>query len=238
MGSTIIHTILTVDTDPEARATISLTLQQDGHEIIEAKDAKSALQLARERRPDVIILNFSFADMSGFELCGRLRSMPLVSHTPILLMSRHQGAHIAAQALDSGADDYLRKPFIARELKARVRALLRRQQSSYSNERPVLRLDARSNTVWVDNRSVTLTPTEFSLLDFLCARRTEHHTAHTLLEQVWNYPPGDGDAALVRNHIRNLRRKIEENPDRPDIIVSLHGRGYSVNAHIMSHAQV
>jgi DNA-binding response OmpR family regulator len=236
MGSIITYTILTVDADPEMRATISHALEQEGHQIIEAKDANSALQLARERRPDVIILNFAFTDMNGFELCGRLRSLPLVNTTPILLMSRHQGAHYAAQALDSGADDYLRKPFATRELKARVRALLRRTQTYHTNGRPVLRLDARSNTVWIDDRTISLTPTEFGLLSHLCTESDEHHTAHSLLEQVWNYPPGDGDTALVRNHIRNLRRKIEENPNQPDIIISLHGRGYSVNAHILTGA--
>jgi two-component system response regulator MtrA len=238
MGSIITHTILTVDADPEARATISHALQQEGHHIIEAQDAADALQLARERRPDVIILNFSFTDMTGFELCGRLRALPLVNTTPILLMSRHQGAHYAAQALDSGADDYLRKPFATRELKARVRALLRRAQSYHTNGLPILRLDARSNTAWVNDRAVSLTPTEFSLLSHLCSERDEHHTAYSLLEHVWSYPPGDGDTALVRNHIRNLRRKIEENPNQPEIIISLHGRGYSVNAHIMTGATV
>jgi two-component system response regulator MtrA len=236
MGSISSHTILTVEADSEAHASISLALQKEGHEIIEARDAHSALQLAREFRPDVIILNVTLSDMNGLELCGRLRALPFVNHTPILLVSRHQSAHYAAQALDNGADDYLRKPFATRELTARVRALLRRAEASHANGQPRLRLDAESHTVWLDNRAIPLTPTEFALLEHLCTHQDDHHTPHRLLEQVWNYPPGGGDTALVRNHIRNLRRKLEANPRQPEIIVSLHGRGYSVNANIVGLA--
>jgi two-component system OmpR family response regulator len=227
-------TVLAVDDDSEVRATIGRALKTDGHCVLEAEDAQEALRLAQEYRPDLIILDIMLADMSGFDLCSHLRSMPFVNRTPILFLSVHQSAQYVARALDCGGDDYLRKPFAARELKARVRALLRRSASGHNDNLPVLRLHPESHSVFVNEQHIVLTPTEYVLLDHLCHHQTDHHTSNSLLETLWHYPPGDGDTALIRNHIRNLRRKIEEHPNRPAIIVSLHGRGYTIKAHIVS----
>jgi DNA-binding response OmpR family regulator len=226
-------TILAVDNDSNMRAAICGALKREGHHVIEAEDAQTALQLAREWRPDIIILDSALADMSGFELCTHLRAMPFVDRTPILFVSENLNAQSAAQALDSGADDYLRKPFATRELNARVRALLRRSPGCKDPSPPTLRIDPDHQEVWINGENIELTPTEFGLLDYLCRYPAEMHTANDLLENLWDYPPGSGDTALVRNHIRNLRRKIEVNPDYPAIIVSLHGRGYTTNAHVV-----
>ena len=222
--------ILTVDSDSVVRESIGRALQHDGHKVIEAADGQTAVKLAREYRPDVIIVDVTLSDMNGLELCTHLRSMPYINHTPILFVSAHHGAQYAAQALDCGGDDYLRKPFATRELTARVRALLRRSSRRLKPMRAVICLDAAKKTVTVNGRRVRLTPTEFALFDYLCQHPGEHHTAQELLEKLWDYPPGGGDAALVRNHIRNLRRKIEHDPNHPHIIVSMHGRGYTVDA--------
>ncbi|NDJ75375.1 MAG: response regulator transcription factor, partial [Chloroflexi bacterium] len=165
-------------------------------------------------------------------LCAHFRKMPYIDHIPILFLSVHQGAHHVAKALDCGGDDYLRKPFAACELNARVRALLRR--GGIKTTRPTtLRLDSEACCIFVNNRRVDLTPTEFALLGHLCSRPNQHHTAASLLEALWHYPSGDGDPALVRNHIRNLRRKIEQDATHPKIIVSLHGRGYTIKAQVV-----
>ncbi len=224
--------ILTVDSDSTVRESIGQALQHEGHTVIEAADGQTAVKLAREYRPDVIILNVMLSDMDGMELCAVLRRLPYVNHTPILFVSAHHGAQFAAQALDCGGDDYLRKPFATRELTARVRALLRRSSRRLTATQAVLRLDHLTKRVIVDGRVVQLTPTEFSLLAYLCNHLGELHTAQDLLERLWGYPAGGGDTALVRNHIRNLRRKMERDPDHPAIIVSLHGRGYTLNARI------
>lgn len=223
--------ILVVDDDPDVRSTISRTLGRDGYHLIEAEDGAHTLRLAQQHRPDLIILDISLSDTTGYDLCRQLRTMPFVNHTPVLFLSVHQSAQHVAKALDSGGDDYLRKPFVPRELSARVRALLRRARSA-SGGQNVVRLDPNSNSVYLDDRHIILTPTEYGLLEYLCNHQGEHHTANDLLEKLWNYPPGGGDTALVRNHIRNLRRKIEHDADHPAIIVSLHGRGYAVDAEI------
>jgi two-component system KDP operon response regulator KdpE len=227
-------TILAVENDSNRRATLCSELQREGHHIIEAEDAQTALQLARVHRPDIIILALGLSDMSGFELCTRLRRLPFVDCTPILFVSDNTNAMSAAEALECGADDYLRTPFATRELNARVRALLRRSPGrSHIGPTTTVYIDPAHQTAWTNRRDIELTPTEFGLLDYLCKRASDLHTANDLLEKLWNYPPGGGDTALVRNHIRNLRRKIEDNPDYPEIIVSLHGRGYTVNAPVV-----
>ena len=230
--SSIPPTILAVESNPSLRASICSELRREGLHVIEAENAQAALQLARVHRPDVIIMALMLSDMSGVDLCSRLRTLPFVDRTPILFVSENANAMSAAEALECGADDYLRVPFAMRELNARVRALLRRVPRRNQAGPTTVYIDSDHQTVWINNRDIELTPTEFSLLDYLCQRASDLHTASDLLEKLWNYPPGDGDTALVRNHIRNLRRKVEINSDYPEIIVSLHGRGYTVNARI------
>lgn len=229
------NTILAVDDDLDVLATIERVLSREGHSVIEADTAATALRLAQEHRPDVIILDVTLTDTTGFELCSQLRTLPFVDQTPILFLSVHQSPQYVAKALDCGGDDYLRKPFATRELKARVRALLRRSTKRVVNHVPHLDLYAGNFSVAVDNRRVVLTPTEFLLLEFLCRDQSTYHTSGALLEGVWQYPEGDGDTALVRNHIRNLRCKLEQDPAHPKIVVSLHGRGYTVQANVSYH---
>ena len=232
------QTILAVDDDADARGTIGRALKREGHIVVEATDAQSALRLAREYRPDLIVLDIGLPDMSGFDLCGRLRTLPFITDVPILFLSCYQGANHVAQALEAGGDDYMRKPFAAQEFSARVRALLRRSPARQDTRHPTLLLNSVNYSVRVNERQIELTPTEFGLLDFLCSDPADYHSANQLLEKLWQYPAGGGDTALVRNHIRNLRRKIEIDPDHPSIIISLHGRGYTVQADVVETPQV
>jgi len=224
---------LIVDSNAETRSKVKAVLVLDGYTVVEAEGGHAALKLVVEERPGLIILETRLSDMSGYELCARLRRTPAAEHTPILFVGSDHGAKYVARALDSGGDDYVRRPFAARELSARLRALLRRAGDSQPSGVYSLCLEPETQRVSIDDRQVELTPTEFQLLEHLCHRPSQRHTASTLLQELWNYPPGTGDTALVRNHIRNLRRKIEVDPARPAIIVSYHGRGYMINARVV-----
>ncbi len=228
-------TLLIAEYNDDIRAAMCQTLHDNGYSTLTTDNAHSALELARESRPDVIVLDIDLPDMNGFELCPRIRALPYVTDTPILFMGTRDDAEYIARALDCGGDDYLSKPFVMSELSARVRALVRRTvRRRHFQQQATLRLNKEDLSVMIDGRRIALTPTEFNLLGHLCDNPTEHHTADSLLETLWQYPPGGGDTALVRNHIRNLRRKIEEDPDYPNIIVSMHGRGYTINAHVVN----
>jgi DNA-binding response OmpR family regulator len=165
-----------------------------------------------------------------------LRITSSAAWTPILVLVSSKTAQEVAELLDAGADDCLRKPLAPRELAARVRALLRR--TIRPRHDALITLNSNEKTVHVGGRLIELTSTEFELLDALCQNPGEHIATSTLLEQVWHYPPGAGDPALVRNHVRNLRRKLENDPDRPRVITCFQGRGYSVSARIQRLAGV
>jgi DNA-binding response OmpR family regulator len=121
---------------------------------------------------------------------------------------------------------------VGRELLARVRALMRWNPAHEAANLPQLRLDLNQKTVFIQQRRIRLTPVEFDLLKFLCDNRPQFFTAVDLLRMLWKYPPQTGDTALVRNHIRNLRCKLESDPERPHVLISQYGRGYSIRAFV------
>lgn len=222
------YKILVVDDDVMNLRMIEQLLDQEGYQIVTARTALEALRLAQSERPHLCILDVNMPHMDGITLCRALRSTPAVQDAPIIFMTAHNSVYTVADALEAGGDDYVRKPFSMRELAARIRAHLRRIKRH--EDMPTLRFVAKSHQVFLDQREISLTRVEFDLLYHLCMTPGAWYTTQTLLEEVWLYPGGVGDAALVRNHIRNVRRKLEENPDKPAIIQSRHGRGYAVRA--------
>lgn len=221
---------LTASTDSKLLETMREVLQQQGFEHCFVADADEALELLDEEEPQFIVLDISNYPHDALRLCHELRSHPHVADKPILLLTRSIDSLQAAALLDAGADDLLRKPFQERELIARIKALLRWTQKAPYSIPPTLRLMRKQNIVFVNERPVYLTGVEFRLLSFLCDNSDYYYTAEDLLQDLWHYPIGEGDTALVRNHIRNLRRKIEDDPDHPKIIVSRYGRGYTIAA--------
>ncbi len=225
------YNILIVEHDTDTLDMISRLLRREGYAVQSASTAHQALQMLETASPDLMIISMQLPVMNGLELTSQVRADQRLANVPIILLNGPDTSYGVADALGAGGDDYLRKPFALRELGARIRALLRRSRL-LASEVPLLRIQPDTLTVYVGNREVHLTQVEFELLMFLCSAPNELHATGDLLMRVWDYPHGAGDTALVRNHVRNLRRKIEDDPERPAIIQSRHGRGYSVRAQV------
>ncbi len=225
--------IMIVDDDDQLIEMVDHILRREGYNVRKAYSANQALALVEESIPDLFLIDSMMPDKDGMSLCKELRSKEQTSNVPILFLTAEQSPHRLAEALNSGADDYIRKPFAPRELTARVRAHLRRIVNGFDAEQlNTIQIYLNQYRAVVNSREVNLTRVEFELLVYLCEHPYEISSVDSLLEGVWGYPYGIGDSALVRNHIHNLRQKIELDPEKPTIIQSRHGRGYLVKAKV------
>ncbi len=225
------YEILVVDDDAQTLDMVELVLKREGYTVMRAYSATEAMAIVEVTTPDLFIIDAVLPETDGLSLCRRLRTHTRTSNIPIIFVTGRDSPYNVAEALNAGGDDYIRKPFAPRELTARIRALIRR--SFYlDGDVSTVRIIPSSYRVFVNDREINLTRVEFELLKFLCVSPYRLHSTDDLLENVWQYPNGVGDAALVRNHIHNLRRKLETDPERPALIQSRHGRGYVVKAHI------
>ncbi|MCS7071517.1 MAG: response regulator transcription factor [Anaerolinea sp.] len=221
---------MVVDDDVQILDVLSLILKREGYRVLTAQSGEEALALLDRTNVDLFVLDAVLPDLHGVMLCQRIRALPQFMHTPIMFLTGHGTTQSVVDALMAGGDDYLRKPFSSRVLIARVRALLRRVIDYTDTSVPLIRIRSADYRVFIDSREVHLTRIEFELLKYLCRSPHHLHTVDELLTNVWRYPAGVGDAALVRNHIHNIRRKIEIDPERPAILQSRHGRGYVIKA--------
>lgn len=223
--------ILVVDDDAQTLDMVELVLNREGYTVLRAFSAADVLKIVDSSVPDLFIIDAVLPEMDGLALCRKLRDLPKTAGIPIIFVTGAASPHTVADALNAGGDDFIRKPFVPRELTARIRAHIRR---TYYLDKDVstVRIVPDLYRAFVDDREVHLTRVEFDLLKYMCAYPYRLHSTEDLLAGVWQYPNGVGDAALVRNHIHNLRRKLETDPERPAIIQSRHGRGYVVKAHV------
>ena len=224
------HKILIADGDDALSERIAAALREARYQVHISHTADDLLAQLESVMPDLLLLDLLLLGAKGLTLCRKLRNHPQLAKTPILLLTNQGSKHSVTEALEAGGDDYIRKPFAVRELLARIRANLRWISASSSTQRAQIRILSDTYQVFVNDREISLTRVEYRLLSYLCKNPESWHSTESLLEFVWRYPGGVGDAALVRNHIRNLRNKIEEFPKRPSIIQSRHGRGYAVQA--------
>jgi DNA-binding response OmpR family regulator len=219
------RTVLVVDDDPVARRLVRASLHHDGFRIIETEDAETAARMLESERPDLLILDIELPGMSGFELLTRMSSQISL---PVLVLSARVSESDRVLGLDLGAADYVVKPFMPRELAARVRALVRRSGEAVEDARDfgdlVIRVAERE--VELRGELVQLTTREFDLLAYLTGRPRRVVSRKELLEQVWKSREDWQDPATVTEHVRRIRRKIEVDPDDPRWVVTARGVGY------------
>lgn len=224
--------ILVVEDDRDIARLLDMHLRDAGHAVTVAGDGVSGLRTASEQRFDLIVLDLILPGLDGLELCRKLRARP--DYTPILMLTARSADIDRILGLEVGADDYLSKPFNIRELLARVKALFRRVDALRSNEPHAgpaairineLAIDRESRTVTVRGKPVVLTAKEFDLLAEFALHPGKAYTRGQLLDAVWG-AEYDGYEHTVNSHINRLRDKIEKDPARPRIILTVRGVGY------------
>ncbi|XKF14133.1 response regulator transcription factor [Knoellia locipacati] len=203
---------------------LGIVLRNEGLEVSHVADGNGALAAFREARPDLVLLDVMLPGIDGLEVCRRIRAE---SGVPIVMLTARTDTIDVVVGLESGADDYVVKPFKPQELIARVRARLRRDNDAEPERLTIgdLTIDVAGHSVKRDGESLSLTPLEFDLLVALARKPWQVFTREVLLEQVWGYRHA-GDTRLVNVHVQRLRSKIEKDPERPEIVVTVRGVGY------------
>ena len=230
MGSA--RKILVVDDDPKTVSLVKLYLESDGHKVLCAYDGLEALRLAREERPNLIVLDLMLPGMDGLQVCRTLRTE---SDVPVIMLTAKTTEGDKLTGLELGADDYLTKPFSPRELAARIKVVLRRTVSESLERGPEqaaygdLRMDFRQHTVSIAGRPVALTPTEFRLLGTLVREAGQVLSREQLIEKVLGLD-FDGFDRTIDVHVLNLRRKLGDDPAHPRYIKTVYGSGYKFEA--------
>jgi two-component system KDP operon response regulator KdpE len=220
--------ILVVDDEPRYLRAIQVNLESSGYEVLTARDGPTAINLAAQEDPDLILLDIRMPGMSGFEVCRRIREFAKV---PIIMLTALADSTDKIRGLDQGADDYVTKPFGAGELLARVRAVLRRagppehQPSQPTFKAGELLVDLVRQRVFVRSQEVHLTPTEYRLLRTLVEHAGRVLVPEILLERVWGIGY-EGEKRLLWQAIHRLRRKIENDPQDPQYVQTRPGIGY------------
>lgn len=220
--------VMVVEDDEAIRLSLRLALEQEGYDVADTDSGEGALRSFERRAADVVLVDIMLPGMDGFETCRALRR---VSDVPIIMVTARNDTHDVVAGLEAGADDYVTKPFVAKELSARIRAALRRarggQETSAVWQFGELEIRPDEGTVRVGGATVGLTRTEFRLLCELAASPGRVFSREQLLERVWGYDYF-GDSRLVDVHVRRLRAKIEPDPTQPRYVVTARGLGYKL----------
>lgn len=219
--------ILVVDDDPAIAEMLTMVMEREGFDTVVVDDGLEAVKAAERENPDLILLDLMLPGMSGVDVCRTVRE---TSAVPIIMLTAKTDTVDVVLGLESGADDYVTKPFKPKELVARVRARLRRQEDSPSETLEVgdLTIDVPGHAVFRDGKEISLTPLEFDLLHTLASRPKQVFSRDELLEKVWGYQH-TSDTRLVNVHVQRLRSKIELDPENPQIVLTVRGVGYKTD---------
>jgi DNA-binding response OmpR family regulator len=222
------ESLLFIEDDDGIRLALSLALEDEGYSVRQAPNGVDGLRDFEQHPPDLVLLDLRLPDMSGFDVCRSLRAKSIV---PIIMITAQTDTHDMVAGLEAGADDYVTKPVVPKELAARIRALLRRVQllgspsvadvSTFGD----VELRRQQGIVLKGGVEIALTKTEFRLLCEFADHAGAVLSRDQLLERVWGYEYL-GDSRLVDAHVRRLRVKIEDQPDDPKLIVTVRGIGY------------
>src|SRR6266478_5498264 len=216
--------VLVVDDDAALSEMLGIMLRGEGFEPMFVADGDRALEAFRDTHPDLVLLDLMLPGVDGIDVCRQIRTE---SGVPIVMLTAKTDTVDVVLGLESGADDYVMKPFKPKELIARVRARLRRNEDEPAEMLSIgdVEIDVPAHKVTRQGEQISLTPLEFDLLVALARKPRQVFTRDVLLEQVWGYRH-PADTRLVNVHVQRLRAKIERDPERPEIVVTVRGVGY------------
>ncbi len=222
------ESLLFIEDDDGIRLALSLALEDEGYDVRQAPNGADGLEEFRRSTPDLVLLDLRLPDMSGFDVCRALRAESIV---PIIMITAQTDTHDMVAGLEAGADDYVTKPVVPKELAARIRALLRRVHLQGKSATPLatrfgdIEIRREQGIVLKGGHELNLTKTEFRLMCEFADHAGAVLSRDQLLERVWGYEYL-GDSRLVDAHVRRLRLKVEDHPDDPKLIVTARGIGY------------
>ncbi len=248
-----VATVLVVEDEPDVRDILEYLFSAEGYNVAPVETAAEAWKYVESARPDVVILDVELPDESGLEFCRRVRPLGI----PVIMVSSHDRDDEVVAGLETGADDYVRKPFHNRELVLRVSRLIEQRvmepaaagafrsagdsiaasvaasvrtgESAFRVVVGDLTVDREAARVWRGDKEILLSPTEWNILELLVAERGKAQSVESILRHVWHAESWIGGAEMVKVNIRRLRQKIERNPRQPVIVLNRRGRGYLVD---------
>jgi two-component system, OmpR family, response regulator MtrA len=216
--------VLIVDDDPALAEMLTIVLRNEGFEPLVCATGDRALPMMHEHRPELVLLDLMLPGKDGIDVCREIRAE---SGVPIVMLTAKNDTVDVVLGLESGADDYIVKPFKPKELVARIRARMRRYDEPAPEQLELgdLTIDVAGHSVRRDGEAINLTPLEFDLLVCLARKPWQVFTREVLLEQVWGYRHA-ADTRLVNVHVQRLRAKVEKDPEQPEIVLTVRGVGY------------
>ncbi len=226
-------TILVVEDEETLLDTLAYNLERDGYNVLKAEDGEQALKLVRKKHPDLVVLDIMLPQIDGLAVCRMVRKDPDISHIPIIMLTARGTQGDKMVGLDSGADDYITKPFDLGEFLARVRAVLRRSPGKVINQQTLevggISIDMAARRAYRGEKELQLSHKEFDLLAELMRNQGAVLSRDLILSRVWGYDYFV-DSRTVDVHIRWLRQKIEDDPSEPQRIITVRGVGYRFEA--------